>query len=304
MIQTNVTDKYTEIYVNGGGNFITQSAPTNFHTFFTSKMLTKNESIDDFKEVTAKEKESLEAADAAWERPPQSFIDLFCGTYDDYNLGGAEFYVGYNPATGYFYIKFNFSNVWLGLDDISYKEAIRIYNRLCSTPNYPYNTAKIRINLPPYAYPNPTLGTSVLHYHSDMEYLLLCRSWIGYTGVSGVIQRCPKLKGIIGMINLASSVTYPKLEKLQWLIVLFNGSNRTFSLPDSPLLEYESLNQTILKLPGGQSGNKYIVHPDVYAKLSGDYSNPAAAALTDEERSKWVALVPAAIEKGFTFATA
>lgn len=52
-IQTRIINElYTEIYV-GEGNFITQSAPTNFHQFYTRKILTESESIDDFREVTA-----------------------------------------------------------------------------------------------------------------------------------------------------------------------------------------------------------------------------------------------------------
>ena len=47
----------------GGGNFITQAAPTNAHQFWKQKILTATESISDFREVTQAEKEALEAAD-------------------------------------------------------------------------------------------------------------------------------------------------------------------------------------------------------------------------------------------------
>lgn len=47
-----VNNSLTEIYVIGGGNFITQSQPTNFHHFFTRKILTPTEDISDFREVT------------------------------------------------------------------------------------------------------------------------------------------------------------------------------------------------------------------------------------------------------------
>lgn len=60
-----VNNSHTEIYVNGGGNFITQSRPTNFHQFFTRKILTPTEDISDFREVTAAERTALEQADAA-----------------------------------------------------------------------------------------------------------------------------------------------------------------------------------------------------------------------------------------------
>lgn len=48
----------------------------------------------------------------------------------------------------------------------------------------------------------------------------------------------------------------------------------------------------------------YTVHPDIYAKLTGDTTNAAAAALTPDELGQWMALVETATEKNITFATA
>lgn len=45
------------------------------------------------------------------------------------------------------------------------------------------------------------------------------------------------------------------------------------------------------------------VHPDVYAKLTGDTSNAAAAALSADELAQWQALVATAAAKQITFAT-
>lgn len=45
------------------------------------------------------------------------------------------------------------------------------------------------------------------------------------------------------------------------------------------------------------------VHPDVYAKLTGDTTNTAAAALTADELAQWQALVATAAAKQITFAT-
>lgn len=44
-------------------------------------------------------------------------------------------------------------------------------------------------------------------------------------------------------------------------------------------------------------------HPDVYAKLTGDTTNEAAAALTEEELAQWVAITEAAAAKNISFAT-
>lgn len=45
------------------------------------------------------------------------------------------------------------------------------------------------------------------------------------------------------------------------------------------------------------------VHADVFAKLTGDTTNAAAAALTEEELAQWGAVLDAALAKNITFAT-
>ena len=135
--QRTVNGSLTEIYIDGGGErFMTQAFPTNFHTFHTLITLATAEEIADWMEVTAAERAKLEASDAAWVCPPQTFIDLWneaCGKYGRYN-----------EATGYFELN--------GFTDITYAEALRIYevgapetsNMACR-----YANAKIRTNLPP-----------------------------------------------------------------------------------------------------------------------------------------------------------
>ena len=46
------------------------------------------------------------------------------------------------------------------------------------------------------------------------------------------------------------------------------------------------------------------VHADVYAKLTGDTTNEAAAALTAEELAQWQALLTKAAGKHIAFASA
>ena len=46
------------------------------------------------------------------------------------------------------------------------------------------------------------------------------------------------------------------------------------------------------------------VHADVFAKLTGDTTNEAAAALTDDEKTAWAAVLEAACAKNISFATA
>ena len=96
---------------------MTQAAPTNFHRFFSRKILTAGESAADFREVSASERSAIEAADAKWERPPQSFIDRWTAEVGKWGC--------YNEATGYFELN--------GLTDITYEQALQILDPMYRT---------------------------------------------------------------------------------------------------------------------------------------------------------------------------
>lgn len=114
-----VNNSLTEIYADRGG-YLTQSFPTYFHQFWTSKILAPTESVEDYKEVTAKEKETIEASDAAWVEPPQSFIDMWDSACVIYGNGATQWKVGgYNRETGYFELN--------GYKDITYSQARIIF---------------------------------------------------------------------------------------------------------------------------------------------------------------------------------
>ena len=72
------------------------------------------------------------------------------------------------------------------------------------------------------------------------------------------------------------------------------------SFSDSAKLSAASISNGITN---GASGVTIIFHPDVYAKLIGDTTNAAAAALSEEELAQWQALGNAAAEKGIAIAT-
>lgn len=103
-----------------GGYFMTQAAPTNFHRFFSRKILTAGESAADFREVSASERSAIEAADAKWERPPQSFIDRWTAEVGKWGC--------YNEATGYFELN--------GLRDITYPQALQILDPMYRTLDF------------------------------------------------------------------------------------------------------------------------------------------------------------------------
>lgn len=82
----------------GGGNFLTQATPTNFHSFFTAKILTPSEKAEDYREVTPSEKAQLEAQDAKWVRPSDDLIKQWNTAW---KVMGVT-YGQYNEATGFF----------------------------------------------------------------------------------------------------------------------------------------------------------------------------------------------------------
>lgn len=75
------------------------------------------------------------------------------------------------------------------------------------------------------------------------------------------------------------------------------------SLEDSPLISLLSLQNSISESTYVENANTLTVHPDVYAKITGDTSNEAAAALTPEELAQWQQLLTDAAAKNITFAT-
>ena len=80
-----------EISPQAEGSFLTQAFPTNFHQFYTKKLLTPQESVSDYKEVTAAEKANIINADNQWVEPSEE-------------LKATAKAVGaiYNYTTGYF----------------------------------------------------------------------------------------------------------------------------------------------------------------------------------------------------------
>lgn len=72
------------------------------------------------------------------------------------------------------------------------------------------------------------------------------------------------------------------------------------SFADSPQISLESLRYG---MNNGRSGWIVTVHPDVYAKLTGDTTNEAAAALSEEEAAQWQQVFYAFAAKNILFAT-
>lgn len=271
----------------GGGNFVTQSYPTYFHQFWTQKTLSKSEAVADFKEVTAAERAELEKHDAGFVEPDALFVEMWKNTYPGMD------WIKYNADTGYFEINPLFAGIKVGRTDITYQEAIAIYNRATAGTNlmYTYNSQKARINLPPYNYGNPFNVGQIISHNYTHEVLILALNYGSY--VSGVqpITTCPKLETIFGAITMTNNKDWSAkgCPNLKYIKFYFTGKNN-IDISDSPLIALESF-QTTLAGKGASSSATITVHPDVYAKL------------TDETNTEWHQILLEATEKNIIFAT-
>lgn len=296
MIQSKIVNGSKTIIYVGGGNYMTQAAPTTFHVFLTSKALVKGESIEDWREVTPAEKAQLEQADAQWVRPPQSFIDEWNEACHFWHNNNFEYPVigQYNENTGFFELN--------GIKDIHYKEAFQIkrttqpwsvvpVTSLCQQPNAP-----IRTNFP---ICSASAITAYYWFYTNyyIEVVRLFPKDIGYLTfayIKGALETCPRLRKVIGILDMSRITSSfglftkcPEIEdfRVYKLMVSWHG------LSASPKVNLESLTYLISNAVN-TSAITVTVHADVFAKL------------TDESNAEWYAVNQAAIAKQISFAAA
>lgn len=253
-----VNDSLTEIYVIGGGNFITQSRPTNFHQFFTRKILTPTEDISDFREVTAAERADLEKADAAWVEPPCSFIDLF-----DKAAGG---YGRYNPETGFFELN--------GIMDIGYQEAMEIMlyytRRTLSTLHYAFTGAGVRTLFP---LKTPSEGVSIYYgfARSSLEKIVFDgRVYISRDSyIRAAFKECRFLRVIKGVI-CTPYVKFLEVFDACYALeeVRIQRLATSISFKDSPLLSLESISYMMTNAYNDTGAITITLHPTAYARVT------------------------------------
>lgn len=284
-IQTRIVNgSHTEIYT-GGGNSITQSAPTNFHQFYTRKILTATESIDDFREVTASERATLEQSDAAWKRPPQSFIDKWnkaCA----YSTK-ADYFGKYNEDTGFFELN--------EIIDIGYDEALQIWARSIHT--VVFESRKYALSASGWAEANrygqcrtyfPIICgggysgadmTMVLRGNGTVETVNFVSGYGNSLGnfikLYGAFAHCEKLRKILCHIGIPylDNNTFPNCESLEYLNISMYVDSKSFGNLDlrwSPKLSDESISRIIRQatLQKQENSMTLTLHPDAYARVT------------------------------------
>ena len=284
-----VNDSLTEIYVIGGSNFITQSRPTNFHQFFTRKILTPTEDISDFREVTAAERTALEQADALWEEPSARMIaewnHRFTIEAPCFGLRRVSF-GRYNADTGYFEGN--------GLTDITTAQA-----RLILESYIDYRADRCRIVGDPLRLRTVAPVPSTGHYASrtftdfakgflKLEAVTIC-SYQGSMHANGAFNGCSSLR----TINVYYGPTpYDNLLLCCWStcdVNTFKGCTALVSVPfstfryptlwlgDSPRLSDSSINSIVTNALDYDHDRTVTLHPEAYARVSDELFAQAAA---------------------------
>lgn len=202
--------------------------------------------------------------------------------------------VPYNESTGFFELN--------GLKDITEAQMRAIYAAGVMTNDNRqllYAQRNIRTHLPPRIAYSVTTGDRTF-VGSKVE---VVDAQLLVPGVD-CFNDCQKLKSIRvyspNVHNAYHANTYRWCHALEELRVT-NVYARDIWLGHSPLLSVASFRSIIAATQAGMAAFVVTVHPDVYAKLTGDTTNEAAAALTEEELAKWAQLLSDAAEKEITF---
>ena len=265
-----VNGSHTEIYV-GGGNFITQAAPTNFHRFWSSKILAVDESADLFVEVTAARRAQLEQSDDAWVRPPQCFIDQWNATAGEYGC--------YNEATGFFELN--------GINGIPYAEAMEIYScsaHVALSHTNSISAARAIIGNAPCRTLLPlrllTSSANLSEFYSGCKAEII-RVTYGQTlwtsSLYAAFNDCTKLRRIENDIYCSVNSFVMAFRHCYALEYLHLGSlSYSLDLSDCSKLSLDSISFLIANR-SGSSAITITLHPDAYARVTDDIFAAAAA---------------------------
>lgn len=204
------------------------------------------------------------------------------------------------------------------MPSVTYEEAVAMMQNIRgSVLGYDELSVIAPANLPPKGYQAGSgpyfyvQRSEVSLYNQYMEVLILATQSNGlFTVYQNPIQliNLVSLKAVIG-VAISSSTSwnpiiftkgagagFPKLEFFRVQI------KQSFDVRTSPLLTLDTM-QYLVTHAQNTSPITVTVHPDVYAKLTGDTTNAAASALTSDELAQWQALVTTANSKNISFAT-
>ena len=191
------------------------------------------------------------------------------------------------------------NEVWM-----TYEEAIVVYNE-----NYADVLSLLGreihgvTNFPP---PNNSSSIQYSNYQARNAKVINVGNGILVNSFVGWLMNAPKLTKIIGNIDLtywqASVQSYQYLNAPALTDVSLYHLHNDFNISFLKSISLSSM-QYMVNNSTATSPITVTVHPDVYAKLTGDTTNAAAAALTSDELAQWTALATTANSKNISFAT-
>lgn len=196
------------------------------------------------------------------------------------------------------------------------EEAMRTLMALTTQSNFtrePF-TMGVRVVLPPLNYhygSGPGYEGLTMGRWSELEVILLAYGKMvdhdmDVTLFSAATSKLTfdnyyNLRAIIGKVfSYKRPVSFPGCKKLEYFRFIISTD---FNVQSCPLVRLDSLQYLVANAANGSTVITVTVHPDVYAKLTGDTSNAAVQALTVEELAQWQALVATAQQKKISFAT-
>ena len=200
-----------------------------------------------------------------------------------------------------------------GTDDLTYDEAIDIYgwhtNAFVADSSYRFVFYPHRALLPVVANNEKTITADRMFYFAKNLKVIKFRNtsggelpYISLTRPIAAFMRCDALREIITPIRFEASPdsafsNSDALEEVRIYKLRYNISFVSCSRLSLDSLRYMVTNAA------NTSAITITVHADVYAKLTGDTTNAAAAALTAEELAQWQQVLADAIAKNISIAT-
>lgn len=257
----------------------------------------KGLSTNDFSDVY---KTKLDNIESGADDKLRLFVDLWNSAAEPYGL--------YDPDNAPEPEKpFMLNGLWF-----SYSEAVDIYNQsvksIVNGMDSPYQSCRLSTVLPlrisshfleslKYAFRSSSLRrVSIIGPNYDTA--------IGITSAADFFIDCASLEEVVCYTHTlvlynTSSTTFRNCRALREMRLRCTAD---FDIHWSPLLSLETVRSFI---PPGMATKAIVitVHQDVYAKLTGDTTNDAAAALTPDELAAWQQVLADAADKNITFIT-
>lgn len=267
-----INDSLTEIYVIGGGNFITQSRPTNFHQFFTRKILTPTEDISDYREVTAAERTALEQADAALQSygiPDAAYLarvqKVFGMKWDKSPWGYYENYAKYDFDSGFFQFG--------SLKDISKVDMDIALSAAAEMHKSSHVAGCLRIPGLRFAVVPFNSQKDYMFQYSDVEEVLLQGYHNNYPNLyqPNWFRGASKLKVIEGIIIARDFhgnevISFDGCNALEEVRIIALNCNVNFG--SSPNLSLSTINYILSNLGSRAAGKTLTLHPTAYARVT------------------------------------